>query len=174
MYRILIHQIQQRLASTAHVLGLVNKLVSFPRANKMALVQILCSLHEEYRRLVIVQVPRTIPRIYHPRQTFASIMDFAIRVGSTCSEKLRFQSIDQPERLETVFRFPTGFIRTQTYKYIAEEIIPISLCCRTFGILYDSSMLNDIAYKGLNQYLDWCSQHARSNKLCFRTMCLRT
>ena len=127
MDRILIHQIQQRLASTVHVLGLANQLISFPSASKMALIQILCSLHQEYTRLVIVQVPPPIPRIYHPRQTFASFVESAIRECSTCSEKLRFQSIDQLERLKTGFRFPTGFIRILTYKYTAEEIILISL-----------------------------------------------
>ena len=127
MDRILIHQIQQQLLSTVQVLKIVNSLPTFPKVGKIALIHILASLHQEYTRLLVVPVPPRIRKIYHVRQTFASFVDVAIKEGSSCSEKLRFQSINQLERLKNGFRFPTGYIRITTYKFTAEEIILISL-----------------------------------------------
>jgi len=51
MDRILIHQIQQQLLSTVHVLKIVNTLPTFPKVGKIALIHILASLHQEYTRL---------------------------------------------------------------------------------------------------------------------------
>ena len=112
---------------TVHVLKIVNTLPTFPKVGKIALIHILASLHQEYTRLLVVPVPPRIRKIYHVRQTFASFVDVAIKEGSSCSEKLRFQSINQLERLKNGFRFPTGYIRITTYKFTAEEIILISL-----------------------------------------------
>lgn len=80
-------------------------------------------------RIVVVDVPdRPKLRQWVKGHTFVSMEAHLLSIGVSVSERFRFQSFDQLQRLLVGFCFPTGLIKLKNrYKIQAEELIMISL-----------------------------------------------
>jgi hypothetical protein len=80
-------------------------------------------------RIVVVDLPdRPNLRQKFKGHTFVSMEAHLLSIGVSVSERFRFQSFDQLQRLLRGFCFPTGFIILKKgYRIKAEELIIISL-----------------------------------------------
>ena len=95
----------------------------------------------QYQNILLVNIPAKPPRICRLGHTFDTFMTQTIQNGSTCSEKLRFQSLEQLQRLQVGFRFSKGIIRIKGYKFTSEEIILISLTRLHYPLSWNQVLL---------------------------------
>ena len=125
--RIRLRIVQDQLLAIISAITIVNQCDCDRNERILPLLLILLFLLGQYQNILVVNISAKPPRICRLGHTFDTFMTQTIQNGSTCSEKLRFQSLEQLQRLQVGFRFLKGIIRIKGYKFTSEEIILISL-----------------------------------------------
>ena len=125
--RIRLRIVQDQLLAIISAITIVNQCDCDRNERILPLLLILLFLLGQYQNILVVNISAKPPRICRLGHTFDTFMTQTIQNGSTCSEKLRFQSLEQLQRLQVGFRFSKGIIRIKGYKFTSEEIILISL-----------------------------------------------
>jgi len=122
--RLVLKDLQACIMMTANAKKLLSRSIDSIKAMKLQKVgRILRFLLKMYFDYLSVELPLKSPII---RAVRASISGIAIS-GSNFSERFRFRSAEQLQRLLDGFQFPKSKIRIRSYVFMAEEVLLISL-----------------------------------------------